>query len=97
MDIKLRARLAAYSRVSSTASSLPIPGTGNAGDVLGVDSTGSFTFIDRVTNEQIDSLFDGELDTARVVTKTEIDTLFDDDEEPKYKTVTKSQIDSLFS
>ena len=96
MDIKLRARLSAYSKVSSLSSvSLPNPLEGSVGDVVGVGDSGKYELFSKVTHEQIDSLFEGELDNPRVVTKDEIDTLFE--EEPsKYLTVSRAQIDSLF-
>ena len=97
MDIKLRAKLAAYSKVTSIGSNIPTPSVDNAGDVVGVNDEGKYTLFSKVTHEQIDSLFEGQLDKSRVVTKDEIDTLFEDDTTKPYATVSRSQIDSLFS
>lgn len=61
MDIKLRARLSAYSKIDpSTAdvsTCLPTPTPENAGDVVGVNTSGQYTLFPRVSKEQIDSLF----------------------------------------
>ena len=72
MDIKLNARLSAYSKVDSILQS-----------------------IESVTEEQIDTLFvDTPVDDPTVVTKSEIDSLFTDEE--KAEAVKKSDIDGLF-
>lgn len=77
MDIKLKAKLSAYSKVSSL-------------------STNEELTHDKVTKEQIDSLFDGS-DFIDSVSKDKIDTLFDDESESsEYEAVSHSQIDSLF-
>lgn len=61
MDIKLRARLSAYSKIDPTtsggATSLPTPTPEDVGDVVGVDASGQYTLFPRVSKEQIDSLF----------------------------------------
>lgn len=61
MDIKLRARLSAYSKIDPTTTSadtpLPTPTPENIGDVVGVGASGQYTLFPRVSKEQIDSLF----------------------------------------
>lgn len=61
MDIKLRARLSAYSKIdpitSGAATPLPTPTPENIGDVVGVSASGQYTLFPRVSKEQIDSLF----------------------------------------
>lgn len=73
MDIKIKARLSAYSKVNSF------------GDVN----------IDNVRNSDIDTLFKEEPKEG-TVTKDEIDTLFSN-EPNKYGTVDKDTIDTLFT
>lgn len=95
MDIKLNARLSAYSKVNSLdPNKLPLPNGGNEGDVLGVDAHGEYTLIDCVANETIDTLFNGDITEAISVTKDTIDTLFID--EANAEVVSKAAIDSLF-
>lgn len=92
MELKLRARLSAYSKVDSIGSnSLPDPSTGNVGDVLGVGSSGGYELVPTVTTSDIDELFAETDSKATSITKDEIDSLFDD------TTVSLAQIDSLFS
>ena len=96
MDIKLNARLSAYSKVNTLdPNQLPLPTGGNAGDVLGIDNKGEYTLIDCVTNESIDSLFTGQITEPVSVKKDDIDTLFTDDSDVEI--VSKSAIDSLFN
>ena len=95
MDIKLNARLAAYSKIDSLDSNkFPKPDSSNAGDVLGVTGNGEYGLIDCVTNESIDTLFDGQITPAVSVNKDTIDTLFTDDQDVEI--VSKEAIDSLF-
>lgn len=96
MDIKIRARLSAYSKISSVEglnTSLPLVGEGDAGAVLGVSETGTYTLFPTVTKEKVDEMF---LDVAgpSTVDKETIDTLFE--EEKEHTAVTKEEIDSLF-
>ena len=97
MDIKLRARLSAYSKIESISglnSNTPVPDATAAGSVLGVNNTGNYTLFPTVTEAEIDKLF-GDVGQDEVVTKEEIDTLFP--EEPAVEeTVSKEQIDTLF-
>ena len=96
MDIKIRARLSAYSKIASVdgvSTSLPMVGVEDAGAVLGVSETGNYTIFPTVKNEKVDELFLG-MDTERTVEKSEIDTLFQD--APTVETVTKQEIDKLF-
>lgn len=98
MDIKLRARLSAYSKVTSIGSSvdIPVPSASDAGTVLGVSESGDYKLFNRVSHEAIDSLFTGTIDRPRTVTKNEIDTLFETNEENP-QAVSHAMIDSLFS
>ena len=95
MDIKLNARLAAYSKIESLDSNkLPKPDSSNQGDILGVNGEGNYSLIDCVTNEAIDTLFNGQITEAVSVNKDTIDTLFIDDSDAEI--VSKAAIDSLF-
>lgn len=94
MDIKLNARLAAYSKVDSFGSSiLPDPDSSNEGDILGVNSDGDYMLMDCVTKEAIDTLFSGEITEPVSVKKDTIDTLFELEDA---EVVSKKAIDSLF-
>lgn len=99
MDIKLRARLSAYSKIesingSNSGMSLPLPDDSAAGSVLGVNSNGSYTLFQRVPEQEIQSLF-GDITPDSVVTKEDIDELFET-ETTKHTMVTKEAIDTLF-
>lgn len=97
MDIKLRARLSAYSKIESInglTSNTPVPDATAAGSVLGVNNSGNYTLFPTVSHAEIDNLF-GDVGTDDIVTKDEIDTLFPE-EEVKDEPVTKDQIDTLF-
>lgn len=97
MDIKLRARLSAYSKIESINglnSNTPVPDATAAGSVLGVNNSGNYTLFPTVSHAEIDNLF-GNVGTDDIVTKDEIDTLFPE-EEVKDEPVTKDQIDTLF-
>lgn len=78
MDIKLRARLSAYSKVESISglnSNIPSPDVTAAGNVLGVNNSGNYTLFPTVSTPEIDNLF-SDVGTNTTVTKEEIDTLF---------------------
>ncbi len=97
MDIKLRARLSAYSKIESIGglnSNTPVPDATAAGSVLGVNKTGSYTLFPTVSQAEIDNLF-GDVVTDEIVTKEEIDTLFPEQE--MEESVSKDQIDTLFA
>lgn len=97
MDIKLRARLSAYSKIESInglTSNTPVPDATAAGSVLGVNNSGNYTLFPTVSTAEIDNLF-GDVGTDDIVTKEEIDTLFPD-EQVKDEPVSKDQIDTLF-
>lgn len=96
MDIKLRARLSAYSKINSISdvnSNIPLPEASDAGNVLGVGDTGNYTLFPPITEGDIDILFTNQ-DENDTVTKEEIDTLFPETKEPE--TITKEEIDTLF-
>ena len=78
MDIKLRARLSAYSKVESICglnSNIPAPDATAAGNVLGVNNSGNYTLFPTVSTPEIDTLF-SDVRTITTVTNEEIDTLF---------------------
>ena len=99
MDIKLRARLSAYSKIESVDgvnSNVPAPDATAAGNVLGVNNSGKYTLFPTVSTAEINALFT-DIIPDEVVTKDDIDTLFEpDDEEPEISTVSYADIDSLF-
>lgn len=97
MDIKLRARLSAYSKIESInglTSNTPVPDATAAGSVIGVNNSGSYTLFPTVSVAEIDNLF-GDVGTDDIVTKEEIDTLFPD-EQVRDEPVSKEEIDTLF-
>ena len=99
MDIKIRARLSAYSRISSVEglkTNIPDPTASDAGHVLGVGDTGSYTLFPSVTTTDIDGLFQNE-ELDETVKKDEIDSLFPEEGSDDVESVTKDDIDSLFN
>ena len=99
MDIKIRARLSAYSRISSVEglkTNIPDPTASDAGHVLGVGDTGNYTLFPSVTTTDIDSLFQNE-ELDETVKKDEIDSLFPEEGSDDVESVTKDDIDSLFN
>lgn len=97
MDIKLRARLSAYSKIESISglnSNTPVPDATSVGSVLGVNNSGMYTLFPTVKQEDIDGLFTDVI-PDEIVSKEDIDTLFEEEtvtDEP----VSKEQIDTLF-
>ena len=67
MDIRLRARLSAYSKVVD--SNCPDPDKTVAGHVLGVDQEGTYSFLPRVSEKEIETLFPSDNSTEN----TELD------------------------
>ena len=97
MDIKLRARLSAYSKIESLEglqTHVPVPNTEDYGSVLGVGGNGKYTLFPRITNADMDSQL-GVIETPDLVTKDSIDTLFKEETEPV--AVDKATIDTLFT
>lgn len=95
MDIKIRARLSAYSKISSIEqlnTELPLVTPDDAGAVLGVSGDGKYTLYSKIKQEHIDEMFLGS-DVTQTVEKEEIDTLFEDKD---ITSVSKSDIDRLF-
>ena len=73
MEIKLRAKLSAYSKVNSAG--VPIPDVADSGSVLGVNEAGQYAFFRNTKQEDVDELFtDADLTTS--VTKEDIHKLF---------------------
>lgn len=96
MDIKLRARLSAYSKIESLEglqNNIPVPDTGDYGSVLGVGDTGKYTLFPRISQEDMDSQL-GTIGAPDTVTKDSIDNLFVTQEEPT--AIDKATIDTLF-
>lgn len=90
MEIKLRARLAAYSKLDSIENNAPkVPNS--AIDILFKDDPKAVP----VSKEDIDKILFSNMDKDRVVEEAEIDTLFSNNIESDRK-VTYSEIDSLF-
>lgn len=90
MDIKLRARLCAYSRITELEPNIPEKVTDEQIDDL-------FTNMDvptSVTKDEIDNLFT-EQEAPKSVTKADIDNLFANSED-KPESVQKDTIDTLF-
>lgn len=85
-EIKLRARLSAYSKIESLQElneTLPDPDTLIPGSGIVVSPEGDYVPMTAVTNEEIDSLFNGnneedseEEELPEAVTFAEIDSLF---------------------
>lgn len=86
-EIKLRARLSAYSKIESLQElneTLPDPDTLTPGSSVVVSPEGDYVPMTAVTNEEIDSLFNGnnedddatEDELPEAVTFEEIDSLF---------------------
>ena len=88
MDIKLNARLSAYSKVDSLRPIQTV--TQPQIDSLFVEVTDPSA----VTKSEIDTLFTN-MSEPQSVTKSEIDTLFLTYKEPE--SVTKSEIDTMFN
>jgi hypothetical protein len=96
MDIKLRARLSAYSKISSVEglnTTLPQPSAEISGAVVGVGDDGQYTLFPTIKKENVDEMFVG-LDSPVSVKKDEIDELFKEEDVPT--SVTKGEIDKLF-
>lgn len=86
-EIKLRARLSAYSKIESLQElneTLPDPDTLTPGSGIVVSPEGDYVPMTAVTNEEIDSLFSGDItgddgieeELPEAVTFEEIDSLF---------------------
>ena len=91
MEIKLRARLAAYSKLDSIENNAPkVPSS--AIDLLFKNDRFEHT----VSKEDIDKILFANMEQDRVVEDTEIDTLFDNPSTGDRK-VSYSEIDSLFN
>lgn len=99
MDIKIRGRLSAYSRISSVEglkTNIPDPTASDAGHVLGVGDTGKYTLFPSITTSDIDGLFLDE-ESDEIVKKDEIDSLFPEEGSDDVESITKDEIDSLFN
>lgn len=98
MDIKLRARLSAYSKIESIQglndNTLPHPDAAAEGHVLGVGKDGEYTLFRRVTPEDMNEKW-GHPQNPEVTSKEWIGTLF---ERPAESTdvINKEKIDELF-
>lgn len=91
MEIKLRARLAAYSKLDSIENTAPkVPNS--AIDMLFKDGRNEHI----VSKEDINNILFANMEQDRVVEKTEIDNLFDPTDSESDRKVTYAEIDSLF-
>lgn len=103
MDIRLRARLSAYSKVDSISSScnVPVPDVVDSGSVLGVNEEGQYTFFKNTKHEDVDELFTN-TNLTTSVTNEEIDSLFENVvdgltvPQESDQLVTKEDVDKLF-
>ena len=95
MEMKIRARLSAYSKVDSMSGmGVPAADVSNAGAILTVDENGQYRLMSSISNEQVDNLFTEEI-APTVVDKDTIDSLFKETAEDE-RPVGKEEIDSLF-
>jgi hypothetical protein len=95
MNIKLRARLSAYSKIdslASVASYIPEPELTEAGHIVTVGSAGEYKLMSSTSPTDIDTLF--EYTGDKIVSKDDIDKLFP--VSSSTNKVDKEQIDSLF-
>lgn len=97
MDIKLRARLSAYSKVESIQSGVtkPDPELAHSGKVLGISNSGDYTLFGSVDKQRINSLFADSTPNITTITKDEIDKLFPG--ERQAVSAGKDRIDTLFT
>ena len=75
MNIKLHARLSAYSKISSVKDILPTPTAQDDKSILGVRD-GKYVLFKDTTPEQIDTLFEDTPNTNNVSDYNPIDDLF---------------------
>jgi hypothetical protein len=95
MEMKIRARLSAYSKVDSISGmGVPAADASNAGAILTVDENGQYRLMSSISNEQVDNLFTEEI-LPDIVDKDTIDTLFKETVEDD-RPIGKEEIDSLF-
>lgn len=91
MEIKLRAKLAAYSKLDSIENNAPkVPH--EVIDTLFKDTKAASV----VTKQDIDSILFANMEQDRVVESGEIDTLFTSQDVDSDRKVTYAEIDSLF-
>lgn len=95
MNIKLRARLSAYSKLSTeSSSSLPnVEDFEGDGVVTVTNKKYAVQPVERITETDIDGMFG---DTETTVSKEQIDSLFITEPSDSYGTVSKDEIDTLF-
>ena len=95
MEMKIRARLSAYSKVDSMSGlGVPTATEGDAGSILAVDANGNYSLVSSVSSGQVDNLFSEEI-LPEIIDKDTIDSLFEpviDGDRP----IDKSEIDDLF-
>lgn len=98
-EIKLRARLSAYSKIESlqqVGGGIPVPDVGEPGNSIVVSPEGNYVPMSAVTETDIDKLF-MDVKDPETVTKEQIDTLFENEPVDKPAVaVTFAEIDSLF-
>ena len=75
MNIKLHAKLSAYSKIAKV-NELPEPTSSDIGGFLGVGTDGQYTIFKNVSENKIDDLFEGEEIEVTSNNKSLIDSLF---------------------
>ena len=88
MNIKLKARLSAYSKVDAIYASVPKVSKEDIDKLF--EGTNSI-----VTKDDIDTLFETDFKES-VISRDQIDTLFENNSSEKITTVSFDAIDSLF-
>ena len=76
MEIKLHARLKAYSKYNPEANTFPIPTEEDSGKFLGVNSQGEYVLFANASETKIDGLFNGTSNSSNSENKNLIDSLF---------------------
>lgn len=75
MNIKLHAKLAAYTKVTNV-NQFPEPTSSDIGGFVGVGTDGQYTIFKNVSENKIDDLFEGEEIEVTSNNKSLIDSLF---------------------
>lgn len=77
MNIKINARLSAYSRLATTETILPNITPDDTGKILGVIENGQIGLFDNTSSSSIDALFDSNNTSTSSDKKSDIDSLFE--------------------
>ena len=76
MNIKLKAKLSAYSKVDSIGSEFPRPLPSDYGKLLGVGRDGSYELFGTTTAADMDELFEDDNKKKKSVNELLIDSMF---------------------